>query len=330
MVNRTPANFDLPEAAQREFPYAPQRLEVDGQSLCYLDEGRGEPVVMVHGNPTWSFYYRHLIERLRPHYRAVAFDHIGCGRSSRPSDDEYDYHFERRVHDLEALLDHLDINRRITLVLHDWGGMIGMRFATRHPDRIARLALLNTAAFPLPTTKRFPLLLHGARSPLGAFLVRGLGLFERLTSYFGCRQRLLPESTRLAYCAPYQSWRDRRAVHRFVQDIPLRPDDRGYQAIQEVAEGLGQLAQVPTLVIWGLRDFVFDRHFLAEWQRRVPQAEYEILPEAGHYVLEDESERVTQRIARFLEVHPLDSDANRQGGLSALAVDDEHRVGALR
>ena len=127
-----------------------------GAELHYLDEGQGEPVVMVHGNPTWSFYYRKLVEALRRSTATIVPDHIGCGLSDKPDDDRYDYTLERRVADLESLLDHLGVDRGITLVVHDWGGMIGMGFAARHPERIARLVILNTAAFHLPPRSRFP------------------------------------------------------------------------------------------------------------------------------------------------------------------------------
>src|ERR1700730_9125742 len=122
----------------------------DGLRLHYLDEGSGEPVVMVHGNPTWSFYYRNLVEALSGQYRTIALDQIGCGLSDKADDSKYSYTLESRVADLEALLDHLEVDREITLVVHDWGGMIGMTYAARHPERIARLVILNTAAFPLP------------------------------------------------------------------------------------------------------------------------------------------------------------------------------------
>ena len=144
-------------------------LDRDGLRLHYLDEGAGEPVVMVHGNPTWSFYYRNLVEALRGSYRVVVPDHIGCGLSDKPDDSRYDYTLASRVDDLERLLDHLGLDRGLTLVVHDWGGMIGMAYAARHPERIARLVVLNTAAFHKPPGKSFPWPLWICRdTPLGA------------------------------------------------------------------------------------------------------------------------------------------------------------------
>ncbi|MBW2390864.1 MAG: alpha/beta fold hydrolase, partial [Deltaproteobacteria bacterium] len=119
------------------YPFQGKILDLDGLRYHYLDEGSGPPVVMVHGNPTWSFYYRDLVLALRGRYRAVAPDHIGCGRSDKPDDSRYEYTLERRVQDLGALIDHLGFDK-VTLVVHDWGGMIGFTWATQNPDRIQR------------------------------------------------------------------------------------------------------------------------------------------------------------------------------------------------
>jgi len=140
----------------REYPFESHFLELGRLKYHYLDEGQGEPVVMLHGNPSWSFYYRNLAKELRADYRVVVPDHIGCGLSDKPADSLYSFTFEQRVDDLETLLDHLDIKSNITLIVHDWGGMIGMTYASRYPERIARLVVLNSAAFHLPQSKKFP------------------------------------------------------------------------------------------------------------------------------------------------------------------------------
>ena len=277
-------------------PFSTQQLR-----LHYLDEGRGEPVVMLHGNPTWSFYFRNLVLALQDSYRCIVPDHIGCGRSDKPDDSRYDYTLKSRADDLEALLDHLRVRENVTLVLHDWGGMIGMAYATRHPERIKRLVLFNTAAFPLPASKRFPPALTLCRVPLlGAVLVRGLNAFCRAAAYVGCKRRPMPPDVRAGYLAPYDSWANRIAVHRFVQDIPLRPGDRAYDLLREVEAGLNRFQNVPTLICWGGQDFVFDRHFLAEWERRLPRAEVRRFADAGHYVLEDCRDEIVPLVRDFL------------------------------
>jgi haloalkane dehalogenase len=280
-------------------------LDRDGLRYHYLDEGEGEPVVMVHGNPTWSFYYRGLVEGLRSSYRTIVPDHIGCGLSDKPGDARYDYTLESRVADLGALVDHLGLDGGLTLVVHDWGGAIGLAYATRHPERVARLVILNTAAFHLPASKSFPWPLWACRNtPLSAWLVRGLNAFCRGTARIGCTRKPLTRDVRDAYCAPYDSWQDRIAVHRFVQDIPLRPGDRSYDLITRTQDGLARLAGVPTWIGWGMKDFVFDHHFLAEWVRRFPGAEVHRFDRAGHYVLEDEGEQIVPLVRAFLAAHP--------------------------
>ena len=280
-------------------------LDLGGLRYHYLDEGGGEPVVMLHGNPSWSFSYRRLVEALAPTYRTIVPDHIGCGLSDKPGDAQYDYTLESRVCDLEALLDHLGIDGGVTLVLHDWGGMIGMTYASRHPERVSRLVILNTAAFHLPPSKPFPWPLWACRTPLGAWLVRGLNAFCRGAARVGCTHHPMPRDVRDAFLAPYDSWAHRIAVHRFVQDIPLRPGDRAYDTVTQVERSLDRFADVPMLIAWGLRDFVFDRHFLDDWTRRFPAAEVHRFPEAGHYILEDEADRVVPLIGDFLSAHPI-------------------------
>lgn len=283
------------------YPFDSHFLARDGLRYHYLDEGAGDPVVMVHGNPTWSFYYRNLVLALRGAYRTIVPDHIGCGLSDKPDERRYCYSLERRVRDLEALLDHLRIVDNITLVVHDWGGMIGLALAVRHPERMRRLVILNTAAFHLPKSKRFPWQLRLCRAALlGPLLVRGLNVFCRGAARAGCQQHPMPTAVRQGYLDPYDSWHNRIAVLRFVQDIPLKPGDRSYHLVSEVAAGLDRLRDVPILICWGEKDFVFDRHFLEEWQRRFPKAEVYRFPQAGHYVLEDAREEVIDRIAGFL------------------------------
>lgn len=291
--------------AKALYPFANHSLNLSGLRYHYLDEGRGEPLVMVHGNPTWSFYYRNLVLGLRDDYRAIVPDHIGCGLSDKPDDSRYEYSLRQRVADLEALLDHLELRENLTLILHDWGGMIGMAFAHRHPERIKRLVLLNTAAFPLPSAKPLPRSLGWCRTPLiGPLLVRGLNAFCRgAVRYCVCKP--MPEEMRNGYLAPYDSWTNRVAVLRFVQDIPLAPNDRGFDLVKEVADGLHQFASLPMLICWGECDFVFDRHFLDEWRRRFPAAETHVFPDAGHYVLEDAGAEILPLIRVFLQRHPL-------------------------
>jgi haloalkane dehalogenase len=281
-------------------------LDRGGLRLHIIDEGSGEPVVMLHGNPTWSFLFWHLIDDLRDSCRVIVPDQIGCGLSDKPDDSQYDYTLASRVDDLELLIDRLGLDRDLTLVMHDWGGIIGMTYAARHPERIARLVVCNTAAFHKPAGKTFPWALSLFRdSPLGGGLVRGLNLFVRGTTRIGCRSRRLSREVRDAYAAPYDSWAHRIAIHRFVQDIPLRAGDRSYELISWVESRLSLLQSIPMMIMWGMRDFVFDAPILDEWERRFPRAEVHRFARAGHLVLEDEREAVGSLVRTFLAAHPL-------------------------
>lgn len=291
------------------YPFDGRFFEREGVRMHYLDEGRGEPVVMVHGNPTWSFYYRRLVTALSPRYRCIVPDHVGMGLSDKPGDDRYPYTLERRVEDFTALLDHLGVTRDVTLVVHDWGGMIGMAWAARHPERVARLVILNTGAFPLPSDKPFPWPLWLTRTPVGALLVRRLNAFSAVAARVCVTRTPLSPEVRDAYTAPYDSYDDRIATLRFVQDIPLRAGDRGYDLVAATAKKLPELAHLPALICWGDRDFVFDHAFLREWRHYLPEAQVVRFPDCGHYVLEDAADEIIPLIERFLRAHPLPARA---------------------
>jgi pimeloyl-ACP methyl ester carboxylesterase len=291
-----------------DYPFDPQRFEVrPGLALSYLDQGPRDapPVVMVHGNPSWSYYYRKLVLALQGTHRCIVPDHIGMGLSDKPDDAHYDYTLRSRVDDLDALLEHAGVRGDVTLVVHDWGGMIGLAWALRHPGRVARLVILNTGAFPLPAAKALPWQLKlGRDSSLGALLVRGMNAFAGAASYVGVRTRM-PAAVRRAYVAPYDSWANRIATLRFVQDIPLAPGDKAWDLVEETGRRLAELADRPTLICWGMRDFVFDQHFLQGFRQRLPQAEVHEFPAAGHYVLEDEAEHIVPLVQDFLARHPV-------------------------
>ncbi len=268
--------------------------------MHFVDEGSGPPVLMVHGNPSWSFYYRNLLLALRATHRCIAPDHIGMGLSDKPEDASYDYTLAQRIDDLEALVASLNFSEPLTLVLHDWGGMIGMGWAIRHPEQVARLVILNSAAFPLPAGKPLPWLLKLARTPLGAVLVRGFNAFARGTARVGCTRHRMPPEISAAYRAPYDSWANRIATLRFVQDIPLHLRDRSYALVHHVAGNLDLFQALPALIVWGGKDFVFDNDFLAQWRESLPKAKLRYLADAGHYVLEDAADEVIPLIADFV------------------------------
>jgi haloalkane dehalogenase len=183
--------------------------------------------------------------------------------------------------------------------------MIGMAWASRHPERIARLVILNTAAFRMPAGKMLPWQLWLIRNtPLGSLLVRGLNLFSEGLVRF-CAARPLAAEVRAGYLAPYRTWRERIAVLRFIQDIPLTPGDPSYELVKSVEEGLYRFGQTPMLICWGGRDFVFDDDYLSGWRGWFPQAEVHRFPDAHHLVLEDAGDEVLALVRDFLARHSL-------------------------
>jgi haloalkane dehalogenase len=271
-----------------------------GLQMHYLDEGEGAPVLMVHGNPSWSFYYRNLVHALSGSRRCIVPDHIGMGLSDKPGDEAYAYTLAQRIDDLDALVSSLNLTEPLTLVVHDWGGMIGFGWAVRHPEQVARIVILNTGAFPLPKEKALPGLLKLTRTHLGALLVRGFNAFSWGATKVGCtRNKMSPEISQ-AYRAPYDSWANRIATLRFVQDIPLGPDDAGFDLVENVAANLHQFSTTPALIAWGAKDFVFDDAFLRQWRKYLPQAEVRVWEDASHYILEDAAEEVIPFVANFI------------------------------
>jgi len=270
-----------------EYPFESRHLEVDGGRMHYVDEGPPDapPLLMVHGNPTWSFYFRHVVKAFSGAHRCVAPDHIGCGLSDKPQGWRYD--LVGHVENLERLVLALDL-RDITLIVHDWGGPIGLGFARRHPERIARLVITNTAAFPGPA----PLSLRIGRWPaIGPFLIRRLNAFAGLAPRLAV-VRPLSRAARAGYALPYRRAADRVAVARFVQDIPMGPQDASWRELGAIEAALAGFRGLPARIVWGERDFVFTPWFREEWQRRFPEAEVCSLADAGHWLLEDEPETI--------------------------------------
>lgn len=275
----------------------------NGLRYHYIDEGQGSPVVMVHGNPSWSIYYRNLVSALSAKHRCIVPDHIGCGFSDKPDDSAYAYTLSQRIEDLESLLDELALSEPITLVVHDWGGAIGMGYATRHPEKIARIVVLNTAAFHQHSAKpgAIPTALQlGRNTRLGAWLIHQHNAFSIAASWVGCKQHPMSKSLRQAYQLPYNTPEHRLATLRFVQDIPLSPNDPAFETLSLIEDKLGLFAETPMLICWGMKDFVFDKDFLAVWESRFPQADVYRFLEAGHYILEDAGEEVIPLIQKFI------------------------------
>jgi pimeloyl-ACP methyl ester carboxylesterase len=278
------------------YPWTGHHLDVDGGRMHFLDEGpRDAPVLLcVHGNPTWSFYWRALVSHFSGEYRVIVPDHVGCGLSDKPAD--WGYRLAQHVDNLDALIGHLGL-QEITLVVHDWGGAIGMGVATRSPERFSRFVVTNTAAF---LSTRIPPSIAVVKLPgFGALAVRGCNAFARAATVRAVHKPLSAEA-KAGLLYPYGSWADRIATLRFVQDIPLGPRHPSHAALADIDAGLAKLKDHPMLMCWGDDDFCFTPAFRAEWERRFPDAQSLHWGDVGHYVMEDAPERVLAAMDDFL------------------------------
>lgn len=288
------------------YPFKNNYFEIENLKYNYIDEGAGLPVIMVHGNPTWSIYYRNLVNALKDQYRCIVPDHIGCGFSDKPTDTEYNYTLSRRIEDLSNFIESLKLDKPITLVVHDWGGYIGMGYATKYPEKIARIVILNTGAFHVPVGKKVPFALRLCRdTSLGDYLVRNFNAFALGASIVGCKRQIMPQNIREAYLAPYNSWQNRIATSRFVQDIPLDEKDQGYKTITEIQDNLYKLKDKNILICWGEKDFVFDHYFFNTFLQYFPDAKVKKYPDCGHYVLEDAGQDIINEIQDFFKENPI-------------------------
>ena len=269
----------------------------------------GEPVVMLHGNPTWSFYYRNLVKALSPKYRAIVPDHMGCGLSAKPDEGAYDFRLESRVADLEALIAHLDLGSDLTLVVHDWGGMIGSSLCCQasepnpaHGDTEHR-GLSSNLHGKRPPAARLRLIRNVA--PLAGPAVLGLNLFARGALVMAAKKPLSQSGQGRTDRALQQPAKPTGHPEVRPGHPPGHRRTRATVSPGGPIEGLQALARIPKLICWGQRDFVFDMDYLAQWRRRFPDAEIHCFPDAGHYVLEDAGKPIINLISNFLERYPI-------------------------
>ncbi len=287
----------MPDWLAAEYPFTPRRwVTARGAAMSYLDVGPVEPhaVVMVHGNPTWSYYYRWVVRALGPRIRCVVPDHVGMGLSDKP--EGYPYTLESRIDDLESLVLGLGLET-VDLLVHDWGGAIGFGFAARHPARVRRIGILNTAAFALD---RIPARIALCRFPgLGPLMVRGLNGFARPATRMAMHRRSLTGDQKRAYLLPYDSWANRVAVNAFVQDIPMNPRHPTWAVLKAIEAAVPQFGDRPVRIVWGGEDFCFNDLFLARWRELLPRADVTRIADAGHYVIEDARAEAVPLLADF-------------------------------
>lgn len=286
-------NEQLPDLLQVLYPFNANHWQSPHGSLHYIDEGEGEPIVFLHGNPSWSFLYRDLVLGLRGRFRCLALDHLGCGLSDKPAAGPYTLaaHIERACSWIESLQ-----LKRFRLVVHDWGGAIGFGVADRMADRIISIHVLNTAAFVFkPVPRRIAL----CRIPLaGTLAIRGGNLFAIKATELTTVQPLA-QAVRDGYLWPYRSWADRVAIDAFVRDIPTSPRHRSWATLQAIESSLSRWRDQPVQILWGMQDWCFHTEVLKRWRELLPSAEVHEFVAAGHYITEDVGPQLIERIADF-------------------------------
>ena len=280
------------------YPFESRFLETPHGRMHYVDEGRGDPVLCLHGNPTWSFLYRRFVDGLSGSARVVAPDLIGFGLSEKLARPE-DYSIEGHIDDVSALVEALDL-RDLTLVVQDWGGPIGLGVALRHPGRIRALVAMNTIGF-VPEGRGLPLALRVLRVPgVGEQLVQGMGLFNRVfvPAAIGRPERR-SEVVRVAYSQVQGNWYERAGTLAFPRLLPVDADDPVVALLEREDRWLRSF-DGPALLVWGMRDPYFDAAILAQWRERLPHASVIEIDDASHFLQEDAPEVIVPHLVEFL------------------------------
>jgi cis-3-alkyl-4-acyloxetan-2-one decarboxylase len=294
--------MDLMGDFEGTFPFEPRYQQVgEDVRLHYVEQGQGQPVLLLHGNPTWSYLYRNFIPPIADAgFRAVAVDHMGFGRSDRPPGHRR-YHLRAHVDNLAAFIRGLDL-RDLTLVMQDWGGPIGLGAAVEEPDRIARLVIMNTWVAVLPEGTRMPFHQPFLQAGLGEILALGGNLFME-AMFGGMRPDSATPLVAEAYRAPFPDYHSRVPILAFARDIPIGDGHPTTPYMREIGEKVAGLHR-PTLLVWGMRDPVFPPVILEGWRAMFPHADVLELPGARHYLQEDEPQAIASRIVEFLQKNP--------------------------
>lgn len=281
------------------FPFEARYVTVGDTRLHYVDEGPRDaaPILMLHGNPTWSYMYRRPIAALAERgHRCVALDHMGFGRSDKPADLRR-YRLSEHVANTVGAIEALDL-RNVTLVLHDWGGPIGLGAAIERPDRIRAAVVMNTWAWELPSFLP-PFLRQFRTEGLGELLALGGNLFVESIPGGMARRDTDPQMMD-AYRAPFPDYWSRIGTLAFPRDIPLTERDPSAGAISRIQARLPELG-LPFQIVWGMRDRVFQPVFLDQWLELVPGARVTELDDAAHYLVEDRPDAVTDAVDEFVK-----------------------------
>ncbi len=276
---------------RKEYPFESRYLELPMGRMHYVDEGEGEPILMLHGNPTWSFLYRHLIKCLSKRYRCVAPDYIGFGLSDKPWD--WPYRPEDHARNVEALIAHLDL-KGLTLVVQDWGGPIGLSYAVGSPANVRRVVIMNTWMWPVtgdPHFERFSAFMGGAA---GRFLIRRFNVLGRVLMKRLC-ETMTPEVHR-HYLKPLENPLERKGSWTFLAEIV-----RSTEWLASLWERREMIKNIPALVLWGKKDLAFREDELERWMAEFLEQKVFVFEDAGHFVQEDKGEELCPLVEDFME-----------------------------
>ncbi len=267
----------------------------NGRQMHYVDEGAGEPIVFVHGNPAWSFEFRHLIAGLQSDFRCVAPDHIGFGLSSRSSRTE-DHHPSAHAENLASLLNELELDN-LTLFLTDWGGPIGLDFARRFPDRVSKLVIANTWCWPVDRELHFRFFSSMMASPLGQYLIKRRNYFVNgvMPRAVGDKAVLSPEV--MEHYRRAQPSPDDRAANAALPGHIVGATDW----LSSIWNERSAFCAKPALVLWGSKDIAFRSKELDRWRSELSDAEVHEFADCGHFLAEEAPERILPLLHTFLK-----------------------------
>jgi len=279
---------------RNEYPFVSHHFQTQAGKLHYVDVGEGQPVVMLHGNPTWSFLYRKLIKQLSPNYRCIAPDYLGFGLSDKPAD--WPYLPEDHANNLEALIGHLGL-KNITLVVGDWGGPIGMHYAVTHPENVARFVVTNTWAWPVNRDFHFVAFSAFMGGPLGRLLIRYFNFFVSpfMRAAFGDKNKLSDHALS-HYQAALPTAASRKGCYVFPKQIIASTS-----WLEQLWSKFSVLKDKPALFVWGMKDVAFREQELKRWQRVLPNSLTLRLNSVGHFVAEEAPQELGDAVEAFLE-----------------------------
>ncbi|MHA1299009.1 MAG: alpha/beta fold hydrolase [Candidatus Helarchaeota archaeon] len=285
------------------FPFKPHIKKINGFDMHYIDEGKGEPIVCVHGEPTWGYLYRKFIEKLSANNRVIVPDHMGFGKSEVPQDKPY--LLEQHVDNLTKLLLELDL-KDITLIFQDWGGPISLGFATKHPDRVKRLIIMNTSVGVAKPHRR---LWFESMVEDGTYdqLMGNMKVFIP-QMMFGFFVRKIPRDEKKimkkAYTAPFPNKESCIGAMAFPKDIPKGDDHPSSKIMQEIRDNLKILEGKPKILIWGMKDKIFPPKIIEIWKKIYQGIKCHEIENAGHYLQEDAPDEIIEIIKNFIKENP--------------------------